>query len=133
MRGGWGQQEPGHQGTGFTPFLNGPMPSCWQCRLGSHPTLCFPESGCCTMLERPAHCTGEDPGYTQGVHHPPRPLLAPLHGDTRLVQISRIFLVKLWAVCEESVARKRRSGKSAVVPRQKWQPHVTGRLRCAAA
>lgn len=44
MRGGWGQQEPGHRGTGFTPFLNGPMPSYWQCRLGWCPTLCFPES-----------------------------------------------------------------------------------------
>lgn len=88
----------------------------------------------CTTLECPAHSVDEEPGHLQGLHHP-SPVLCclPCMGTLHLVQISRIFLVKLLAACEELVAWKRRSGKSAVIPRQKWQPHVTARPRCAAA
>lgn len=98
-------------------------------------TLCFPESvaiaphwsALLTLLMRSLDTCRV---YTT---HPLSSCCLPCMGTLHLVQISRIFLVKLSAACEELVAWKRRSGKSAVIPRQKWQPHVTARLRCAAA
>lgn len=122
-------------GDRLNAILSGLMPGHWQCRLGLCSVVCFPESG-----DVPPHRSNlltplvEEAGHLKGIPHL-SPVLCrlPCKGTLHLAQISTIFLVKLWAVCEEPVAWKRRSGKSAVIPRQKWQPHVTGRLHCAAA
>lgn len=104
------------------------MPSHWQRRLRLYCVLCAFQKA--RMLHHTAvTCSLHEleSGHLKGIHHLSLVLYCPpCKGTLHLAQISRLFLVKLWAVCEESVAWKRRSGESVVIPRQKWQPHVTG-------
>lgn len=92
--------------------------------------LCFPENvDVPTHQSAPSTTLIEGLGDLKGSHYLSLVLYRlPRKRTLNVAQISRIFLVKLWSVCEESVAWKRRSGKSVVIPRQKWQPLVTGRL-----
>lgn len=88
-------------GDRLNTILNGLMPSYWQCGLGSCSIPCFPASVAVKphwgALLPPSLMRSLDTCRTYTTHPCPRRCL-PFMGTLRLVQISRIFLVKLWAV-----------------------------------